>query len=638
MIPIFWKEVRQNFLFFLLMVGVGVISIAVLWGTNNMDRSFALMLLCSMEAPILIFLTGHHLIQTEIQGNTLPFTLSLPLSRARIWAGKALFGGAYAVALNGVFLGLVWATTVSESAKYDVFAAAGLAEYLLYGFIFPLVPFTWGFFTSQFPEGFPTLFNLVLLTGIGIGFASSVFVAVNPLLTAIFVIAIFGISGLMTFRSGELLVGWRTIIHGLLWTLGLSACALVFWGTLDRIQLFSASPETARFEYTGDSAPRSGTVPFNLSVSSHWWDPVDCKRDGRVGIIDLETGRTRFLGPRMSEVRLVSPSGRKLLCRSFHLTPGFFTPNRWVLIDLDEPASFRNVRADGRPVAFIDEDTILFCETIGRSGSETTTTLWLVRTSGEKRMVYAIPGSFRDRVWALPKLGLAILRSAELGEHPRLIKIPDGALVRGELPESISDVVETGSGSIIISMGPVQEGGMPKEMNAPALHYRYARIVRSESDPSGCEVTHLKEIPSNEVFLGETYDGRLLFRSAAPLPASGLASHVVLATRAPTGSDPRLIREFDADPVRVDLSPDGRCLFIEEMVAGNNTPGLMRLDRLASQGYELTPVSGCPKGYCKWIRWIDSDRLCFHDSGLKSTLYEIRASSAMARPIQLRAW
>jgi hypothetical protein len=92
MSTLFWKEYREA----RLLVGLGMLAAAVivLVGifTNDTDGSLTAMFTIYAGWPLLAALCGAGAFANEVEGGTLPFLLSLPVARSKVWWSKFLSG------------------------------------------------------------------------------------------------------------------------------------------------------------------------------------------------------------------------------------------------------------------------------------------------------------------------------------------------------------------------------------------------------------------------------------------------------------------------------------------------------------------------------------------------------------------
>ncbi len=455
MMSIFYREYLEHRLHFVIFIVAGLSTVGLLGLFQQAYPDVVLTLLFLVEIPCLAIMVGGHMVSTEVLKGTFPFLASLPLSRFRIWVGKASFGFVFceiivlAFALIGMAAGvpgfsidwqvgdLRWGDSFwFAPAKFSEFSAA----MILFGY--PLVLFSGSFFATMLPKGVGTLVGmgaLVILWIFGVNFG---FAAVNLPLAAGLLSASFLVSSWAVFRRGELMDSWKRVLTGggvlaLCLTVSLGIWAgLDGWAEKNPIDLHldarnSIPVDGGRMMLVRGVSTSGALDPIvGMGIGQEIYGRERVQNSVRLFLKDTRTGSLRQIGRRGTVTEVVSPNGEWLAQVALNSFPGVRGKARLLLHHkwMGEGDQVYEVDHDAAPNLVEDDGSVIYHRYILAGEKWVTTEFCKFVPGSGTTVLHSVLGTETNgsRVHLLKAMGALVIEPEEWTGDAMLITLDDG--------------------------------------------------------------------------------------------------------------------------------------------------------------------------------------------------------------------
>jgi hypothetical protein len=368
MISLLWKEYREHRVLFVMCLVFAALSLAVLGYFNYLDEETAVLVLFCFEGPLLVLAVAHHIISSEVGNKTLPFLLSLPTSRNRIWAAKFIFLALFAVGLYGAFAGMASMLGARELRIGTPFFGIPLpAQALLVWF--PLLAIAIGLFLTVLPQGFSTLF-LVAYTGFFIllvYFPGRIFV--NWVLIIPTVILVHLTASWNTFKHAGMLDSWVRVFRGA----GVLALGMILFvaAWVGANELANQHPPRV------PTAPRLAVLPVadghriivTSMMHSARWDPLQSPNQRFNFLLGSAPHTLVPFGPR-GVVGLPAPDGLTMVAESTWSRTGLMRGQDLVTFPLDDPFRMQRIDRNAQLRDILPDGRVLYTRLSGGEGGK----------------------------------------------------------------------------------------------------------------------------------------------------------------------------------------------------------------------------------------------------------------------------
>ena len=401
------KDYLEQRMYFFIILAVAVVSLLVAAWFKQLDSGVAMFLLFAMQGPLFIYLAAHHQISSEVSNRTLPFLLSLPISRGRLWLAKLLFVLIYAALLYVfyVILAMICGATLLDFQKlFRSSPALGIG--------LPLAIIAYGYFTSMLPRGFATISALIVGP-------AAFYVCIHPMtlttlnysLGAFLLIVMFLALSAAVFMSDRTMSSpWRGV-KGLIFLVIGSGLLLTCWLAID-----AAAEATWQYDHEVSSdewLPLNGgrQIVWSLQAKQPWWDVADPGRyySGRLFVQDLDSAEVKQVGSRFSNM-IYSSGDESLFCkRSFaivrasRMVGGLLRGYNHSIIS-SEGKLVKTLPSPSNEstkfVRLIDDDRFIYAETVG-TGKDAITEFSLYEKGKGEKVVFSAQKDFAFRGYVI---------------------------------------------------------------------------------------------------------------------------------------------------------------------------------------------------------------------------------------------
>ncbi|MBF0500421.1 MAG: hypothetical protein HQM09_09830 [Candidatus Riflebacteria bacterium] len=376
MLTLIIKEMRELFWHFVVLVLFGLASMGAIMWYKVGDFGVLGLLLLVIANPIFITLYTSQAVSGEVQRATLPFLVSLPVSRHRLWLAKTASYLLFAIGLSLIYGLVVWSITPATMN------GAPDSEELILLIYLPVMLVAISMFTTMLPAS--TVIAFLIIAAL---FGSTILLAYisrwppNYYIASPLLVVVFFAASYQAFLKGELMDSWKPCFWGAGTLVITGLLAFGFWMCLD---MAADNDFTANKLFIDDlKHPLNGTVPILTGMcNTSWFDTLYHRSLPRTFTIDPQTGATRQIGPRGCAAKVVSPDGRYLAANALRRHAGLVTGDNLLIFDLaknggsapiTESSSLKTgiddfgmtvIKADAdsypTPIAFIDQDHLLY--------------------------------------------------------------------------------------------------------------------------------------------------------------------------------------------------------------------------------------------------------------------------------------